>query len=733
MNNIDDLLSFLRNTIGIHNVRLLKKIHKAKDDPNWEDRYIKLLEEAGNYMQAHGEQLVTDSEEYLNVVNAIQAFNGYDDGENEVEEEEEETDEIKINFDDSNIGITNGLNDKYDSLILPPDEQLFPNDIFGQDYNYLDSIGLSNYLQEAFEYTHARKQPGYKRNQLDNDADAKLEELHKIVMRIKAKLSRNENINKEKGELQNIKSYFNRLVRIRLHKEPNQYTIPKVFTPRKETMSFEPEPEIYDANQSMFLNDDTMRTVQFEDLAAELGNQNVNLPNKAAQVNSFLQTNEQEAIRNAYNAARNKSKRPDRSYGDIKAHVDAFKNLNISKQIDTGKFKKVLLDLIINGNYRIKFIPGAATRDLAREYCKKHLDAEGVPLYRLLPVNAQDPIGNPITDLNGDQVDDIVLVNKKGEPSIVNGYKLVFASPYKKVWQSIYKNKQARLAKPFNVWMNEMFQKSVENVNWDEGKYIMEANQTMKDLTAAYTEKGLPKPKVSKRLTPNSFWASTFSHIWADFWNHLPRLKPLKKLFKYLQVANTIYIMGFDSIAKTDIERDIFSGTQLSYEEWVLYKKGHMKEYNRAVSKNLTEIRQIVESFIDISTNQRQSDPNPNGQEGSPDRRFLRVLYELESVIFIVGLEYNPKTDMQKIINLSNKIDLLPPRQLKGIKDQIADRIDNYIETYLYGEGSDYLKFKAERKQAKEAKEDAADQYNILFEQTTEPGQIHQGLPSNSL
>lgn len=186
------------------------KINKASNDPEWEEQYIKLLEEVGNYMQAHGDEVVANSEEYLNVANAIQAFNGYNIGDivGEVEEEEEADDEIKINLDESNIDMTNGLNDNYESLILnqeeeQTDEQLFPNDPFGQDYNYLDSIGLSDYLREAFEYTHARKQRGYQpgneRTKLDDDADAKLDELHNITKRIKDKLARKESIDKEKG------------------------------------------------------------------------------------------------------------------------------------------------------------------------------------------------------------------------------------------------------------------------------------------------------------------------------------------------------------------------------------------------------------------------------------------------------------------------------------------------------------------------------------------------------
>ncbi len=724
-----DLIVFIRDNID-DDPNLLSTITNNMDKPEHE----KLLKAYSEYMRKYGRDyeknnVRTDVEDFRKITDAVQAFKSLMDDDDDV-------DLFDLN-DNDNVN-----DDNLDSLILNNeedlnDEMLFPNDTFGQDYNYLDSIGLSSYLQDAFAYTHARKQSGYKRNKLDDDVDAKLAELHNITKSIKTKVSRSENYNKEKYDLQRIKSYFNQLMKIRHPKELNQDIKRKVFTSTKEVM--DDNNSFYDMNQSMFY--DEQPTIEFSDIKGNgeedevddifgLGEQELILPGpKATQIDGDLDMQEQDNIRRAYEQARlNRgisAKRAGKDYSRVKSSVDAFQNLNISKQIDTGKFKKTFLDLIINGNYRIKYIPGASTRDLAEEYCKKHLDPDGVPLYRLLPVNATDPLGNPITDLNGDQVDDIVLVNKKGIPSIVNGYKLVYASPYKKVWQSTFTSKEARLATPFNAWMNEMFQKSIDNVNWDEGKYILTPNENIQRLTAAYTNVGLPKPRVSKRLTPNSFWASIFSHVWADFWNHKPKLEPLKKLFKYLQVANAIYIAVCDTAVKEQIEQTVFKGTQMKYDEWVMYKKGHMKEYNTIAAPILTELNRAVLDFIDPKTNQRKKNPVQNPEDNTLDKNYMTLLYDLELIIFAVGLEYNPKTDMEKILVVCNNV-LTKPKKVPAVRENISKRIDNYIENYLYGANSGYIQMKEEHKTTKSAREAAAGRYNVLFAPPPPPQQQQQ-------
>ena len=195
------------------------------------------------------------------------------------------------------------------------------------------------------------------------------------------------------------------------------------------------------------------------------------------------------------------------------------------QEVDISKHRKHFLDLIINGNFRIKYIPNAATRDLAEEYAEHHLDENGLPSYRVLPTNATDPLGQKITDLNGDRVEDIVLVDRKGTPVIVNGYKLVQASPYKKVWATKFNTRAARKEKPFNDWLYEQFNKNITNVDWNEGKWNTLASEEMNTLISAYQGVGLPKPRIGKRLSPQSFWSSVFSHMWKLFWK-LPQIAP---------------------------------------------------------------------------------------------------------------------------------------------------------------------------------------------------------------
>ena len=125
-----------------------------------------------------------------------------------------------------------------------------------------------------------------------------------------------------------------------------------------------------------------------------------------------------------------------KNYDIIKQALEDFKIPKLSRDVNT--YRRYFLDIIINGNFRVKYIPSCASRESAENYCRKRLDEDGVPSYRLLPAKQSDPKGVAITDINGDKVDDIVIVDRMGFPIIVNGYKLVRASPYKKVYLSTH-------------------------------------------------------------------------------------------------------------------------------------------------------------------------------------------------------------------------------------------------------------------------------------------------------
>ena len=80
-----------------------------------------------------------------------------------------------------------------------------------------------------------------------------------------------------------------------------------------------------------------------------------------------------------------RGRRPDKTWETVNQHLtDAqytYPTYNSSHQL--SQFNQYLTDMLINGNYRIKFTPKCSTRASATEFCRRKLDDEGRPIYRL--------------------------------------------------------------------------------------------------------------------------------------------------------------------------------------------------------------------------------------------------------------------------------------------------------------------------------------------------------------
>ncbi len=412
-------------------------------------------------------------------------------------------------------------------------------------------------------------------------------------------------------------------------------------------------------------------------------------------------------------------RRNGKNYENVKGRLGEFGNLSLAG--DSTAFKKNFLDMIINGNFRVKYIPLAAARDTAKEYCLNHLDENGVPNYRLLPPNSYDPLGNEITDLNGDQVDDIILVDKRGIPAIVNGYKLVHASPYKKVWKTICNSKAKRKATPFNVWLKQQFDKNINKVDWNTGEYQLTKSNQLLALEKAYGGSGLGKAHISKRLSPNSYWASLFSHIWNTFWDQKKFYNwlELKKLTNFLAVCNTIYIYYFDLPMKNAIEKNKFDSKSLSYPAWSNWKRTHKQDYMKAVGPNIDKWVKIIAKIVNLQTGVRN--------KNQPPREMLGMLALVEEVVFKWGFGMDFKTGLVKqtdeqghqtppfYAQLITFIQEEEPEELNRARKSFIENIDNLIELRLYGENSGYTAMKSKNKAARDSKKNDADRFNVVF------------------
>ena len=320
---------------------------------------------------------------------------------------------------------------------------------------------------------------------------------------------------------------------------------------------------------------------------------------------TFIHNSDDEDIKDEefskmFSHKRRTGKRPNKDYDKIKQTLEDFKIPKLSRDVNT--YRRYFLDIIINGNFRVKYIPSCATRESAENYCKKRLDEDGVPSYRLLPTNERDPNGQSITDINGDKVDDVVIVDRMGFPIIVNGYKLVRASPYKKVYKKVYLSthptKELRKREPFNEWVEKQMGKMTiekideleDKIDWRSGKRLdIEPTETMQKYIDHYTDIGLGKPRVKKSITPNGLFATAFSRVWRYFWNHtnFQELKKVTSFVNFLKVCNTVFLIMFE----IPYAKDKYGTTPRDYLKYLNAKKGPKKgEINEYLGKEVVKI-----------------------------------------------------------------------------------------------------------------------------------------------
>lgn len=376
---------------------------------------------------------------------------------------------------------------------------------------------------------------------------------------------------------------------------------------------------------------------------------------------------------------------------NMKRLFDEFTIPPLKKNV--SRYRQTFLDMIINGNFRVKFSPSLASRPSANKYCKNKLDKDGLPIYRVLPPNAKDAFGTPITDLNGDFIDEVVIVNKIGTPVVVNGYQLVKADIYKKLYNSQYNTSELRRKNPFNEWINDMMSKQDE-VNWNTGEWKFgKVKPEMKKAMALYgKDLKLGKPRVSKRATPNSVFSKYFAQLWREFWDDsdIKNNKVCKHLVKYLNIVNAMFYHHIESptIRKLKVG-DKYEGN--TYKTWIDWKKIHKEDYTKVAGKEVNE-------FI---------------KEVSNAESKIKLLQDIWKLIFRCALmsenvnkpetEYTAKWEVNMYNNYDYKV------EFEKIRNQSSVNINEYINSILPGY-SNYVRIANKHKNDLA---DATDRYKI--------------------
>ena len=377
-----------------------------------------------------------------------------------------------------------------------------------------------------------------------------------------------------------------------------------------------------------------------------------------------------------------------KNWSDLKADLSGTLTDNFdfevkSRNASLGYYNKSLADMLINGNLRIKFIPKCSTRAGARLYCQSKIDSDGYPRYKLIGTNATDAFGNKICDMNGDQVDDIIICNRDGIPAIINGYKLVHASPYKNIWKNM--KASGKTSDTFENWLSKEFDAKKDWVKiteeqWREGKTgwtLDKAPKAAQDAYNLYAMKGLGKPKINTRISPNSAWASLFAkYIWKDvvyaFCQNDLHYKLAMKTVDYLKLANAMYIKYIELPAA--IEAD--NGNISNWIEWTNYKLNNPKLVREALGKRVQEIYRYMVENAETQEQRNQLVDNKDG--------FYYDIYNnaVETLVSCLGGD-----KFIQELGASIQAGETDAQYLKECKEDFRNAINKYIDSFFHGYG----------------------------------------------
>ena len=368
---------------------------------------------------------------------------------------------------------------------------------------------------------------------------------------------------------------------------------------------------------------------------------------------------------------------------------------------DLSRHVKHLADMLINGNLRIKFSPKCATREGAKRYCQTKLDDRGYPRFKLIGTNATDPFGNSICDMNGDKVDDIIICDKQGNPVIINGYKLVQASPFKKVWMNAKASGTTQLS--FESWLAQQFNttkdwEKLTNNDWQNGKISWDLSKATTEAQNAYNtynNLGLGKPRLNTRLSPRALWSSLFSEfIWVGvkyvFQDSNKTIAALINCVNYLKLANAMFVITIEKQAADHAGKP-------NWIDWFNYKQSNTKltkqqlgsrvqqlyitlKQESEVNANKETVGETTEGLIKNTINVIKASFNVNANKTQLEALCDKIDNQTASVSQINQLKEMFKNGVDKVVNNQFPGYLSYVKQSIARKPKAVDDFDNYME-----------------------------------------------------
>ena len=231
----------------------------------------------------------------------------------------------------------------------------------------------------------------------------------------------------------------------------------------------------------------------------------------------------------------------------------------------------------------------------------------------------------------------------------------------------------------------------------------MKKSENMETLERHYKALGLGAPRMSKRITPNSYWSAVFSKVWKLFWESasLVELLPLKRVINYLSVANMIFAAKFDAPYKAIVEQNKFNSKILTYEQWSIYKKEHKQDYNLAVGQNVEQfVNVVIKPHINLETFEWAK-----GRDNSSTwtKHFAKLINEIMYVVFAGGFNTDPANQqkMQKLALYATQLGSATSIEIRADKNKFVNNINKEMNTNIYP-NCGYTEFKQKKEASKQ-------------------------------
>ena len=253
-----------------------------------------------------------------------------------------------------------------------------------------------------------------------------------------------------------------------------------------------------------------------------------------------------------------------------------------------------LIDILINAKKDIERVRSCESIEGARKY------AEQNDLY--FYDGKEEPV-----DINGDGVPEIVLVNRRGEPVVVNGHRLKPSKfPFKLQYNQLSDEERAKYY-GYNDWVECGAYGAADEFDDNGNRHVEYDAKNLPGNWAALKKAGYRPPAAPRKaLTARQMLTSELNTCFNVFYNSVPELekyKWMKSIMPRMKIVTMAYMNIIDrwlleTMDATQKQRILDMGggdVMKTYDLYCDFKREMGKDLNKYLKENMDDIIKMIQ------------------------------------------------------------------------------------------------------------------------------------------